>query len=53
MVGARWNRLGEAILVCARGRCFGQQYEKYTIFSSKKIDVYCMGRFSMGRFSKC
>ena len=25
IVGAHWNRLIEAVLACARGRCFGQK----------------------------
>ena len=48
MVGTPWNRLDGTILACARGRVLSNNIKNIDFFSSKKIDV-----FYMGRFSKC
>ena len=31
-MGARWNRLGEAVLACACGVCCGRKYLRYQNF---------------------
>ena len=47
MVGARWNRLDGAIFsVCLRSVFWANNIKNIDFFSSKKIDVYCMDRFS-------
>ena len=36
-MGARWNRLAEAILTSTYGLCFGGKYEKYQRFLSENF----------------
>ena len=39
-MGARWNRLAEAVLMSAHGLCFGRKYEEYQNFLSENFQYF-------------